>query len=150
MTIGEGADKLAHALLRPVNPAAIIILGVYTIVWGLWIFSPFWSVFGTAALYSVLNAFPTIIPPEYFWGGIAIITGSFTTYGAIVRHYKPLARGALFAGWHWGMIAAFYFLGDWMNTGGITALTFALYAAFIWLNLRVNRRFVVEKDLFTD
>jgi hypothetical protein len=49
-----------------------------------------------------------------------------------------LVRGASASGWHWFMISTFYFIGDPFNTGGITALCFAVYAAFIYLNLRVN------------
>lgn len=38
-----------------------------------------------------------------------------------------------------------------MNTGGITALTFAVYACFIWLNLRVNKKHDKTLDeMFTD
>lgn len=36
------------------------------------------------------------------------------------------------------MISILYFTGDPANTGGITALIFAVYAAFIYLNIKVN------------
>lgn len=134
MSIEEGAEKLARALLLPINPAAIILLGGYTIVWGLWLVNPFWNVFAQAQLYSVLAA----VAPEWAWGSLAILCGAVTSYGAIRRRYRPLVRGSAVAGWYWFMIAVFYFFGDIMNTGGITALLLAIYSAFIYLNIRVN------------
>lgn len=144
MTFNEGTEKLAHALLLPINPTAVIILGVYTVVWGFWLLNPFWTVFTQASLYSVLAA----LAPEWFWGSLAVICGSFTVYGAIRRRYKPLVRGAAISGWHWLMIATFYFMGDPFNTGGITALTFCIYAAFVYLNLRVNFKNDQESEHF--
>lgn len=134
MKISEGTRKLAQALLQPINPASVIILGVYTVVWGLWVANPFWSVFGQAKLFSTL----ALVAPEPFWGTIAIICGIVTVIGALKRSYRPLVRGAHACGWHWFMISIFYFIGDPLNTGGITALTFAIVAAYIYLNLRVN------------
>ena len=136
MTLTEGREKLASALLRPINPAAVVLLGVYTVVWGFWVANPFWNVFGQAELYGVLAT----VAPEVFWGSLAIACGLVTCYGAVRRRYKPLVRGAMVAGWHWMMISIFYFMGDPLNTGGITSLTFAVYAAFVFLNLRVNYR----------
>lgn len=127
-------QKLAEALLLPINPAAVILLGIYTVVWGFWVANPFWTVFTQASLYSALAS----LAPEFFWGTLAIICGSVTMYGAIKRHYRPLIIGATTMFWHWLMIAIFYFMGDPLNTGGITALIFAVYAAFIYLNIRVN------------
>lgn len=127
-------EGLAKSLLLPINPSAVIILGVYTIVWGLYVANPFWNVFTQAALYSQL----AMLAPEVFWGCLAIACGTVTCYGAIKRKYRPLTVGAQTAGWHWLMISIMYFLGDPLNTGGITALVFAIYAVFIYINLRVN------------
>lgn len=130
------AEKFAKALLQPVNKAAIVLLGIYTVVWGLWVANPFWSAFSSAAIFNQLG----MLAPEVFWGCLAIFCGLITIRGAWKRSYKALVIGAGVAGWHWLMIATFYFIGDWMNTGGITSLTFAIYAAFIYLNIRVNHR----------
>lgn len=125
---------MVEALLLPINPAAVILLGIYTVVWGLWVANPFWSVFTQAELYGVLAQ----VAPEVFWGCLAIVCGAVTIYGAVRRRYGPLVRGSMIAGWHWFTIAMFYFIGDPLNTGGITALIFAIYAAFVFLNIRVN------------
>jgi len=134
MTLTEGKEKLVVALLRPINPAAVILIGVYTVVWGFWVGNPFWTVFSHALLYGVLAQ----VAPEWFWGCLAIFCGSVTIYGAVKRNYKALVRGAAIAGWHWTMISIFYFMGDPLNTGGITALALAFYAAYLFVNLRVN------------
>lgn len=134
------------ALLRPINPAAVIFLGVYTVIWGFWVANPFWEVFTQAELYGILAT----IAPEAFWGMLAITCGLVTCYGAIKRRYRPLARGAIVAGWHWFMISVFYFLGDPLNTGGITALVFGIYAVFVFLNLRVNFKDDKDRRLILD
>jgi hypothetical protein len=136
MTFNQGQEKLAKALLLPINPAAVVLLGIYTVLWGLWVANPFWDVFSTAPLFSVLST----TAPEVFWGCLAIFCGCITIYGAYKRRYRPLIYGAATAGWHWMMIAVFYFAGDWQNTGGITALIFCVYAGFVYLNIRVNHR----------
>lgn len=127
-------DQLVRALLLPINPAAVILLGIYTVVWGVWVANPFWSVFSQAELYGVLAT----VAPEVFWGCLAILCGTVTVYGAVKRSYRALINGSSVAGWHWFMITVFYFMGDPLNTGGITALIFAVYAIFIYLNLKVN------------
>jgi hypothetical protein len=144
MNVKNGSEKLARALLLPINPAAIIILGIFTVLWGLWLANPFWTVFTQAALYSVLSS----VAPEWFWGCLAIVCGSFTIYGAVRRRYRPLINGAVISVWHWLMISIFYFMGDPLNTGGITALTFCVYAGFIYLNLRVNYKDNKESEHF--
>lgn len=138
--MSKGTEKLAKALLLPINPAAVILLGIYTVVWGLWVANPFWNVFERADLYMSLAN----IAPEYLWGLLAIACGTLTIYGAVKRNYGPLVRGAASSGWHWFMISIFYFAADPLSTGGITALIFAVYAAFIYLNIRVN--FKNDKD----
>ena len=127
-------DKFAIALLKPINTAAVVLLGVYTILWGFWVGNPFWTVFTQAKLYSVLSG----VAPEMFWGALAISVGLLTVHGAVRRSYRALVIGASVQGWHWLMIGIFYLMGDWQNTGGITALIFAIYAAFVYLNIKVN------------
>jgi hypothetical protein len=135
-------EKLATALLAPINPASVIILGVYTFVWGLWVANPFWEVFGRAPLFDVMNT----IAPEVFWGLLAITVGLVVMYGAWKRSYWSLTFGAALGSWHWMMIATFYFLGDIYNTGGITSLAIGVYAAYVWLNLRVNFKYGKKSD----
>lgn len=135
MTCREAIGNLGEQLLKPVNKSAIILIGMYTFAWGLWVASPFWDVFTSAPLYSALIG---VIPAEWFWGSVAILCGLVTIRGALRRSYHSLLAGAGVIGWHWLIISILYFAGDWHNTGGITALFLAFYGAYIYLNLKVN------------
>jgi hypothetical protein len=129
-------EHLAGALLKPINPAASVILGVYTILWGLWVVNPLWSVFVRAPLYSVMAS----LAPEWAWGCFALLCGSVMAYGATKRSYRALTNGAAVVFTHWIIVGLCYFLGDWQSTGGITSICIAVYAAFVYLNIRVNYR----------
>jgi hypothetical protein len=128
-------ERVVQSLLRPINPTVIIILGTYTVVWGLWLANPFWTVFTTAPLYSAMAA----IFSEFVWGCIAIAAGLVIMRGALKPSYNNLHLGAFVASLHWLVIAIMYFMGDWMNTGGITSLTFFIYSAVVWVNIKINR-----------
>lgn len=146
MTIQEGQERLARAMLKPVNPAAIILLGVFTIVWGFWVGNPFWTIFTHAPLYSFMSS----VAPEWVWGLFAAGTGLVISHGAINRQVGRLILGAKVGGFFWLIVSIMFFLGDWMNTGGITTLVLSIYSIFIYLNLKVNREHVDHKDeLFT-
>lgn len=126
-------DSLAAKLIKPINMSVVIFLGLYTVLWGLWVGNPFWTVFTTAALYHELT-----IMPEWAWGLIAVAVGLTTCYGAIIQRPPFVFWGAAVAGWYWSVVAVFYYVGDWHNTGGITATIFAVYGLFVYLNVRVN------------
>jgi hypothetical protein len=127
-------ENLAGALLKPINPSASVILGVYTVLWGLWVVNPFWSVFSGAEVFSVMSG----LAPEFVWGIIAILCGSLMIYGATKRAFKSLTRGAGVVGIFWFLISLCYFLSDWHSVNGITAVVMAIYAGFVYLNIRVN------------
>lgn len=131
---GRG-HKFATAMLKPVNTAAIIILGAYTTVWGFWISNPFWEVFPHAKLYSWMAA----AMPEWAWGSLAVIVGLMMVYGVLKHSYRSLVTGALVGYFHWLAIAIMYFGADWQNTGGVTSLIVAIYCGFIWLNITKNK-----------
>ena len=140
-------SRIIEALLRPVNRAVIIILGAYTVLWGVWVANPYWDVFTRAPLYDELNHFGS----EPFWGIIAMVCGGITIYGATKPSFRALCAGAVVAFFHWLMISVFYFVGDWQNTGGITSLTFSILAAYIFLNIKVNHQTgnIDTEDLFS-
>lgn len=127
-------EKLAQQLLRPINTSFIVIFGFYTVLWGLWIFSPFWTVFTQAPLYAVMASIST----EYVWGTIAMAAGLLITRGAFYPSRRNLQWGMFAGALHWFIIALLYFIGDWHSTGGITSLMFAVYAALVWVNVKVN------------
>lgn len=110
-----------------------LLLGIYTAVWGLWVGNFWWSVFGTAKVYSGLDGFM----PEFAWGLNALLAGGIMTFGYARQSHRALAWSAGAGLYHWGVVGTFYFFGDWQNTAGITA-----YFAF-FLSLGVYH---FEKD----
>jgi hypothetical protein len=122
-------------MLKPINTAAIIILGAYTILWGLWVANPFWTVFDQAPIYNWMMQ----VMPEWIWGVVAILVGLLMVYGVLRHSYKSLVTGALVGYFHWLVIALMYFGGDWQNTGGVTSFIVAIYCGFIWLNITKNK-----------
>jgi hypothetical protein len=129
------AIRLRHILSIPVNSAIALITGLYTLLWGLWVASPFWEVFDTASLFHALNT----AMPEVGWGLVAIATGAFMVWGVTKHSWKSLNWGSFVGFIHWLVISGGYFIGDWQNTGGIRALVLAIYCGYIYLNLRVSR-----------
>lgn len=130
-------------MMKPINTSAVIILGLFTTSWGVWVANPFWNVFGTAAVYSYMES----LAPEWFWGVVAIVAGVVITWGVIRNSYRSLLLGSWIGFIHWMLISGLYFAGDWHNTGGLTVLAFALYSAYIHANLKINRR-KVDQDEF--
>lgn len=127
-------ERLATELLKPLNPSLIVVLGFYTILWGLWIVSPFWSVFNAAPLYSTLAS----VSSEVVWGSLAVLAGVCVTYGAYRPSRVNLQFGSFVGALHWFIIALFYFIADWTSTGGISALAFAVYSGIVWVNVKMN------------
>jgi hypothetical protein len=65
--------------------------------------------------------------------------GTVIVRGAMKPSARNLQQGAFVGFFHWLAICILYFLGDYTNTGGITAGLLALYCAIIWVNVKVNR-----------
>lgn len=130
-------EKIASGLMRPVNTTLILVLGVYTVTWGLWLISPWWTVLTQAALYSQMAH----LAAEWVWGLFAVGTGILTVRGALKPSYDNLHLGAFVSAMFWLVISLMYFIGDWTNTGGITALTFFTYSAVVWVNVKANKQF---------
>src|SRR4051812_15997924 len=104
-------EKVADSLMRPINPTLILILGLYTVTWGLWLICPWFTVFTHAAVYSQMSA----LACETVWGLFAVGTGLLTIRGATKPSYKNLHIGSFFAALFWLVIALMYFAGDWAN-----------------------------------
>lgn len=130
-------EALRLTLLKPINPAVICVLGFYMVVWGLWIVSPFWSVFGHAQLFVWLARSAS----EYVWGGIAISCGLIVLRGAMKPVYWNLDIGALVSFLFWLLISILFFIADWQSTGGLSAAAFCVYSGLVWVNVRVNKEY---------
>ena len=112
-------------------------MGAYTVLWGLWVAAPWWNAFGSAKAFHIMSQ----IAPEWVWGSVAIIVGLIMIRGVLQSRWGSLTIGALCGFFQWITVSGFFFWGDWQNTGGVTYLMIAVYCAFIWLNLRVNKRY---------
>lgn len=124
---------VAKRLMQPINTSLIALLGAYTMLWGLWLASPFWTVFDAAPLYSKMEHFP-----EWAWGAFAMYAGIEIIRGVILNRNGPLKRGAFIGYFHWFIVTLMYFFGDWRSTGGITSLVICMYCFIIFLNYRKN------------
>lgn len=129
-------EKIAVRLLEPINPSFIIILGIYMVVWGLWVLCPWWDVFGVSTAFATMASIST----EYFWGTLSILVGLIVCRGALKPSAKNVRLGALVAFFHWLLLSVLYFMGDWHATGGLTAATFCIYSCLVWVNVKVNHK----------
>lgn len=135
-------DWLWACLHRPTNPVIQVLLGSYTIVWGLWVGSPFWSVFSRAPIYSEMHRFA----PEWAFGIMAVLAGGMVLRGAWRTSYQALSTGAIVGAMHWITISVLYFSGDWRNTGGVTSLFIGLMMTYLYLNVAINHYSRTEGD----
>lgn len=126
--------SLAQGLLKPMNPHGASLLGFMTFTWGLWIVSPFWTVFDRAPVYSKALEFA----PEWAWGAWAALCGIGLIVSVFRRSSIFLASTSGFAIWHWTTVSGMMWWGDWQNTAGITYMFVGFYAIFVYLNIRVN------------
>lgn len=131
-------SRLAAQLIQPLRPLAIIVLGVYTLVWGIWVIEPAWNAIGHGQVFKVMSS----LFPEYVWGTLGILIGIVLLFGLIIKSYQVLVVGSTLSGWFWGLITLLLFFGDWHSVLGWTALVFAIHASFIYLNIKINRDIV--------
>lgn len=128
------ADRMAVGLLRPINPYASILLGIFTFLWGLWLALPFETFGRAAALYSKMAD----IAPEWAWGAWSMAVGIITVVTITLKKKRWLSRAHAFSTWHWGTVSLMMWWGDWQNTGPVTYTMIAVYSAFLYLNVKVN------------
>jgi hypothetical protein len=108
-----------------------LLIGGYTTVWGLWLISPFWNVFSNrAGLYQQMHDFM----PEWAWGLHAIIIGVCIIWGISYRWPRGLWWGRVASTYHWALIAVFYAVGDWRNTGALTSVCIVIGVQILWKN----------------
>lgn len=134
LRIWKKTDEVARGLRKPINTAAISIMGIYTFLWGLWLALP-WPTFNTGPVYNVMST----LGPEIVWGVAAMCIGAVIIWGVTSQTYKALLRGALAGFYYWLVISVFYMLGSWSADGWINAFMVSVYCAFVAINLRVNK-----------
>lgn len=121
-------------LMKPINTTVTVLLGVLTFLWGLWVMSPWWSVFGSSTLYARMSEFA----PEFAWGAWATVAGFIQLTAALRGNMKFLTQSLEFIAWHWFIVALTMWFGNWQNTGGLTYSVVCLYSVFCYLNVKLN------------
>lgn len=132
--MGQMLKTVAFGLLRPINKFSPVLLGMFTSLWGLWLISPFWHTFTTAPLWSKMHEFA----PEWAWGTWSLTAGMLVSWYTATEQHVAQARALCFIVFHWLAVGWLMWFGDWKNTGGLTYSAIALYAAFLFLNVRIN------------
>lgn len=127
-------DIIAEALLKPVNTVVTVLLGFFTISWGLWVVNPFIDSFDSQA-FSALISF---MPCEACWGLIAIFAGVMTLLGVWYKQEKTVFLGAESSAVYWFILSIFFFIGDWTSTAWLTASFLFVLATYIYLNCKVR------------
>ena len=132
--------NLLLGFMRPINTNLIILLGMWTALWGVWVAMPMWDAFESAKMFTYMES----LFPEWVWGTAAIISGLVMCFGVLFNSFRSLSFGAWVGFVFWTAVSIMYFIGDWQNTGGITVIAFAVYSAVIRINLSVNKEFFTE------
>lgn len=132
--VAQAVDMLIERLQAPASHATLIFVAAYTFTWGLWLLV--FDVFKQADLYDTLMS----IGPENAFGFLAIVSGVCMALAVLYDEYPFTGYGALIGCVFWGLVGVGYFIGDYENTGGITALGISVYSAFMYLNIRINQK----------
>lgn len=128
-----GMNNFLRGMLQPVNPYASIILGLLTNLWGTWLLLPH-DAFDSAPLYNKMSEFA----PEWAWGAWAFVCGMLIILSVLKANWRWLSFAMGFATWHWSTVSGMMWWSDWHNTGGLTYTFISAYAAYLYLNIRIN------------
>lgn len=122
-------NKFWKVFYQPISRFNILLSGVYSFMWGLWVAVPNWNVFQHSAIYDVLNWAGS----EVTWGGVQMLVGIiliFATFDSI--HWM---KWATFAGFvSWTLISLGFLFSDWQNPGMWVAGFIAATNAYMFLN----------------
>jgi len=103
------------------------IIGVFNIVWGLWLLNPYWDTFQYPH-YSVLS----LVTSEYMWGFLVLVLGFFTVLFSVKHMFRPRKVLMLINMVLWGFVSMSTALSlidvvDMVSYGAISFLSFWHY-----------------------
>lgn len=122
-------NKLQRLFYHPISPFNILLSGIYSFMWGLWVAIPNWEVFSRSPIYEVLNWSGS----EITWGAIQMLVGIALMLAAFdsLRFMKY----ATFAGFiSWTLISLGFCFADFHNPGMWVAGFIAATNAYMFLN----------------
>lgn len=126
-------DSLAENLIKPINPSIIVLLGIYTILWGVWIM--FFPVFDVLPSFAPIASFTS----KEAMGVVAWSVGVFICRGAFSPSYSNIRIGSALAAAHWLFFGIMLMIGQFQDPIGLSSIFFGIYAALVWMNLGVNK-----------
>ena len=126
-------DNLALNLIRPINPSVIVLLGLYTVLWGVWIM--FFPVFDVLPAFAPIASFTT----KEAMGVVAWTVAVFICRGAFIPSYSNLRIGSAMAASYWLFFGIMLLIGQYQDPIGLASIFFGIYAALVWMNLGVNK-----------
>lgn len=125
-------SKLTRRILRPINNSVSMILGLYNTLIGIWMLLPFNSTL-------IGQVFP-----ELLLGLISVAAGSSIVIGVFLNKYFPLLYGALAGFYFWFVVMVMLIVEHWQTSQWITASVIAGYCCFVYLNLKVNKKYTAN------
>lgn len=129
------SDRAINLFRKPINKGVTMMLGIYTIAWGLWVANPWLDTFAASGVYSHMAK---LMPVEIVWGTLAVLFGLLTLLGLIEKYRRVVIYGAGASGAFWFMICVLYALGNLASTGALTAIFVATLATYIHINCKLN------------
>lgn len=124
--------------MKPINYSAVSILGVFTMLWGLWVTFE-WDAFNFSTVYTFMEFLP-----EWLWGSIALCVGAIILFGGMTQKFNALRYGSFIGAVFWLSVLVLFCLGNIRSSVIPLTLGYSAYSAYVYLNIKVN------KDSFTD
>jgi len=124
---------VAQGLLRPINQFSPALMGLFTFLWGVWLLMPQWSAFESARVFRFIDSLP-----EWAWGATAAVVGILIVVFTALERFTPLYRSLLASNVLFGIVSWFTWWGDWQNTAGLVYMAIAMYAGYLYLNVKIN------------
>lgn len=127
-------DRVAKSLLQPLNTSMVVILSFYNFLLGLWLVMPF------ATVSNRLGSWPI-----WLIGSILIFIGIFMLLGIILDKYRYILIGAGSGVIFWTACTSLLMYSNFFTAGWIIPSMMAIYCGLVFVNLKVNRRFINDK-----
>ena len=110
--------------------------GVLSVVWGFWLFIPFWDTFSASASFRVM----AMLAPEWVWGLTVMFLGIYKVNALLRSYYIGRRRYSLLSGILWAFIAFIFFLSNKQSTGIVIYLLFAVADMIVYRHLTLSKK----------
>lgn len=126
--------KIGLAFWHQISPFTVLLSGIYSFMWGFWVFLPFWDSFSTSPVFMFLG---TTQLSEILWGGTQMLVG-VALFLASFESYRFI-KYATFAGFiSWTLISLAFALSNWQNPAIWVAGYLAVTNAYMFLNVAIK------------